>query len=118
MNSALKCIAAVALLSAGSSLAISQERPQPVDSASAEKNPEQLQPPQKPVTTLAEDRQGETSTKSFEQLDQNQDGKISKEELGADEAQGIAFSKIDRDADGVISRDEWNAYWSGRDDKQ
>lgn len=99
------------------------EKPQPVDSSRAQhddsrRNPEQHpEPVRKSVEPLAEDKRGETSTKSFEQLDQNKDGKLSKDELGADEAQGMDFSRIDRDGDGTISRDEWNAHWSGRHDK-
>lgn len=94
------------------------ERPQPVDTARAQQDPEQrTEPLRKPIEPLAKEQRGETSTKSFEQLDANKDGKLGKDELGADEAQGMNFSKIDRDGDGAISRDEWNAYWSGRHDR-
>jgi hypothetical protein len=97
--------------------ALQNDKPQPVDSARAEQDPEQREPPRKAIPPLADDKRSETSTKSFDQLDENKDGKLSKDELGADEAIGLEFSKIDRDGDGTISRDEWNAHWTGRHDK-
>ena len=90
---------------------------QPVDSARSQENPEQREPPQTAIPPLANDKHNDTSTKSFDQLDENKDGKLSKDELGVDEANGMDFSKIDRDGDGTISRDEWNAHWAGRHDK-
>ncbi|HWU52359.1 MAG TPA: hypothetical protein VN153_06030 [Tahibacter sp.] len=102
--------------------ALQGERPQPVDSARAQQNPENpeertMPPSRKPLDPLTEERQSDTATKSFEQLDTNKDGKLSKDELGAGKEASIDFSRLDRDGDGMISRDEWNAYWSGRDDK-
>jgi len=124
MKRLIPAIAALMLIGTSHAQATLQgEKQQPVDSSRVEQdqvpqNPEQRpEPVRKPVEPLAEDKRGETSTKSFEQLDQNKDGKLSKDELGADEAQGMDFSKIDRDGDGTISRDEWNAHWSGRHDK-
>ena len=96
--------------------ALQSERPQPVDSARAQENPEQREPPGKAPAPVAEETARET-TKSFDQLDDNRDGKLSKDELGADEVNRMDFSTIDRDGDGAISRDEWKAYWSGRHDK-
>lgn len=106
------------LFAAGAACAsVDNEKPQPVDSARAQQDPEQREPPKKAIPPIAEDKSKNTSTKSFEQLDENKDGKLSKDELGADEAIGLEFSKMDRDGDGTISRDEWNAHWSGRHDK-
>lgn len=93
------------------------DRPQPIDSARAQENPEQREPPRKAMAPAADGKAGETTTKSFDQLDADKDGKLRKDELGADEANGMQFGKIDRDGDGAISRDEWNAHWSGRHDK-
>lgn len=119
MNRFVPAMTALLIASSGfAQTTLEGEKPQPVDSARAEQSPEQ--PPEstrKAVEPLAEDKRGETSMKSFETLDANKDGKLSKDELGADEAQGMDFSKIDRDGDGTISRDEWNAHWSGRHDK-
>ena len=103
--------------SAAAQAALQGEKPQPVDSARSQENPEQREPPRKAMAPVADDKSGDTSTKSFDQLDENKDGKLSKDELGADEANGMEFSKIDRDGDGTISRDEWNAHWAGRHDK-
>lgn len=101
---------------AAAQAALQSERPQPVDSARAQENPEQREPPGKAPAPVAEETARET-TKSFDQLDDNRDGKLSKDELGADEVNRMDFSTIDRDGDGAISRDEWKAYWSGRHDK-
>lgn len=101
---------------AAAQAALQSDRPQPVDSAQAQENPEQREPPRKATAPAADDTAGETPT-SFEQLDDNRDGKLSKDELGADEANRMDFSTIDRDGDGAISRDEWKAHWSGRHDK-
>ncbi|HSX61026.1 MAG TPA: EF-hand domain-containing protein [Tahibacter sp.] len=109
--------ASLLLFAAVATASLQGEKPQPVDSARSQENPEQREPPKKPMPPLADDKRGDVSTKSFEQLDENKDGKLSKDELGADEAEGMDFSKIDRDGDGTISRDEWNAHWSGRHDK-
>lgn len=99
--------------------ALQGERPQPVDSARAQQDPERrIAPAPKPLDPLAEERQADTAMKSFEQLDTSKDGKLSKDELGAGQDASIDFSRLDRDGDGMISRDEWNAYWSGRDDKR
>ncbi|WP_257388991.1 hypothetical protein [Tahibacter caeni] len=113
------------VLLAGAATALSQqqpplqgERPQPVDSARAQQDPERrVAPARKPMEPLVEERQTDTATKSFEQLDANKDGRLSKDELGAGKDASVDFSRLDRDGDGMVSRDEWNAYWSGRDDK-
>ena len=96
------------------------ERPQPVDSAQQQQDPERRQmPTPKPAEPQpAPEKRGDVSAKSFDQLDANKDGKLVKDELGADEAQGMDFSRIDKDSDGAISRDEWNAYWTDRPDKR
>lgn len=119
MNRLVPALTALLIASSGFAQAtLEGEKPQPVDSARAEQNPEQRpESARKAVEPLAEDKRGDSSTKSFDVLDANKDGKLSKDELGADEAQGIDFSAIDRDGDGTISRDEWNAHWSGRHDK-
>jgi len=95
------------------------ERPQPVDSAKSQQDPEQrLAPTPKPADPVAKEKRGEISGKSFDQLDANKDGKLGKDELGADEAEGLDFSRLDKDGDGAVSRDEWNAYWTDRPEKR
>lgn len=116
MNTRLTAVAV--LLLAGAATAAT-ERPQPVDSARAEQNPEQ--PPQsaaKPVDPLAADKRNDTALTSFERLDTDKDGKLSKTELGGEDGAGLEFSRIDRDSDGSISRDEWNAHWQERKEKR
>lgn len=111
-------IAALALFTAAAA-ATAAERPQPVDSTPpVEKNPEL--PPQrtpKPVDPLAAEKRNDTALTSFERLDTDKDGKLSKTELGADQGAGMDFGRIDRDGDGSISREEWNAHWQERKDK-
>lgn len=117
MKRSLSTITASALLGLAVSAYAAEQRPQPVDSARAEQEPEQrTPPPPKPPQPVAADKR-DSSLASFDQLDADKNGKLSKSELGADEAVGLEFSKIDRDGDGTISRDEWNAHWAGRQDK-
>jgi hypothetical protein len=98
---------------------LQSERPQPVDSAQKAQDPEQrVMPTPKPADPVAGEKRSEISAKSFDQLDADKDGKVLKNELGADEAQGMDFSRIDKDSDGAVSRDEWNAYWADRPDKR
>lgn len=44
----------------------------------------------------------------FDRLDRNNDGHLSREELGSDEANSRNWIAVDRDRDGRISRSEFN----------
>lgn len=118
MKTRLIVIAALAVLAASGSNGAVSERPQPVDSSpTAENNPElPPQPAPKPVDPLAADKRNDSPLTSFERLDTDKDGKLSKTELGDNEGAGMDFSRIDRDGDGSISREEWNAHWQERKD--
>lgn len=118
MKTRLIVFAALAVSGVATTSDAATERPQPVESARAEQNPEQ--PPQsarKPVDPLAAEKRSDTALTSFERLDTDKDGKLSKTELGGEDGAGLEFSRIDRDGDGSISRDEWNAHWQERKDK-
>ena len=50
-----------------------------------------------------------TGDSAFDQLDINQDGYLTKNEVMGDPGVAQNFSKIDKDGDGKISIDEWKA---------
>lgn len=50
---------------------------------------------------------------SFEELDANGDGAISKDEAAVDPALTQVFGTLDQDADGKLSESEYSAYRSG-----
>lgn len=116
MKRCLSTIVAVALLGLVVSAHATEQKPQPVDSARAGQEPEQRPPLPKPLQPVAPDKR-DSPLASFDQLDADRNGMLSKSELGADEVAGLEFSSIDRDSDGTVSRDEWNAHWAGRQDK-
>lgn len=61
---------------------------------------------------------GDTATpvpRSFEELDANGDGAISKDEAAVDPALTQAFGTLDQDADGRLSESEYSAYQGGSD---
>ncbi|MBA3928158.1 MAG: hypothetical protein C0521_01075 [Xanthomonas sp.] len=65
-----------------------------------------------------ESRQVPTSTttatpRPFEELDQNADGAISKDEAAVDPPLAQVFGTLDKDADGRLSPDEYAAYAPG-----
>lgn len=51
--------------------------------------------------------------RSFEELDANGDGAISKDEAAVDPALTQAFGMLDQDADGKLSESEYSTYQSG-----
>ena len=62
--------------------------------------------PMKDTGTRATAPTGDTV---FDQLDANQDGYLSKNEVMGDPGVAQNFAKIDKDGDGKISVDEWKA---------
>ncbi|WP_454832263.1 hypothetical protein [Pseudoxanthomonas wuyuanensis] len=50
---------------------------------------------------------------SFEELDANGDGAISKDEAAVDPVLTQVFGTLDQDADGKLSESEYSAYRSG-----
>jgi len=53
------------------------------------------------------------SSASWDKLDKNKDGYLSREELKNDNAMSGRFSEMDKDNDGRISKDEFSAHSSG-----
>jgi Ca2+-binding EF-hand superfamily protein len=49
------------------------------------------------------------SSKSFDKLDKNQDGQLSKTEAQQDSGLSTAFASVDQDADGFVTKSEYTA---------
>ena len=54
-----------------------------------------------------------SSSASWDKLDKNKDGYLSREELKGDTSMSGRFSEMDKDNDGRISKDEFSAHSSG-----
>lgn len=54
-----------------------------------------------------------TAPRPFEELDQNADGAISKDEAAVDPPLAQMFGTLDKDADGRLSPDEYAVYMRG-----
>lgn len=52
-----------------------------------------------------------TGQKTWEQLDTNKDGNLSKAEADADPAMKALFAKADTNGDGILTPDEYRAYY-------
>ena len=48
-------------------------------------------------------------TKSFDKLDKNQDGQLSRTEAQQDTGLSTAFASVDQDADGFVTKSEYTA---------
>jgi hypothetical protein len=62
----------------------------------------------KPSTSLS---RSSTGQKTWEELDANKDGKLSKAEADADASMKSLFAKADADSDGILTPEEYRAYY-------
>ena len=62
----------------------------------------------KPSTSLSNTSPGQ---KTWEELDANKDGKLSKAEADADASMKALFAKADADGDGTLTPEEYRAYY-------
>ena len=62
----------------------------------------------KPATSLSNTSSGQ---KTWEELDANKDGKLSKAEADADASMKSLFAKADADNDGTLTPEEYRAYY-------
>jgi len=61
-----------------------------------------------PSTSLGKSNAGQ---KTWEELDANKDGKLSKAEADADASMKALFAKADADGDGTLTPEEYRAYY-------
>jgi len=61
-----------------------------------------------PSTSLGKSSAGQ---KTWEELDANKDGKLSKAEADADASMKALFAKADADSDGLLTPEEYRAYY-------
>lgn len=116
-NHTQKSLLALALLAAFTApLAMAQSTSPATDTKQttaaqdpASTNPSAVQDTLKnPSTSLGKSSAGQ---KTWEELDANKDGKLSKAEADADASMKALFAKADADNDGTLTPEEYRAYY-------
>ncbi|HTA64839.1 MAG TPA: hypothetical protein VK753_04985 [Xanthomonadaceae bacterium] len=65
-----------------------------------------------PVATAPATKSGSGGQKTWEELDTNKDGNLSKAEAAADPSMKAVFDKADANGDGILTPDEYRAYYA------